>query len=115
MGYQLGKGLGRFGTGITQPVEESVQKGRHGLGYLLKGLEKEEVQWEEEEVRFSSVILTSPSSLIRASLSEPRMINTMRKSPVPMFVCMCVCIYACLWQYVRLPRVHHASAFDALC
>ena len=51
MGYQKGKGLGKLGTGITQPVEESVQKGRRGLGYMLEGLEKEEVQWEEEEVR----------------------------------------------------------------
>ena len=56
MGYQLGKGLGKFGTGIKQPVEESIQKGRRGLGYMLKGLEKEEVQWEEEEVRFNDVI-----------------------------------------------------------
>lgn len=51
MGYQKGKGLGKFGTGITEPVEESAQKGRRGLGYMLEGLEKEEVQWEEEEVR----------------------------------------------------------------
>ena len=51
MGYQKGKGLGKLGTGITQPVEESAQKGRRGLGYMLEGLEKEEVQWEEEEVR----------------------------------------------------------------
>lgn len=50
MGYQAGKGLGKFGTGITQPVEESIQKGRRGLGYMLEGLEKEEVQWELEEV-----------------------------------------------------------------
>ena len=50
MGYQVGKGLGKFGTGITQPVEESIQKGRRGLGYMLEGLEKEEVQWEQEEV-----------------------------------------------------------------
>ena len=50
MGYQVGKGLGKFSTGITQPVEESIQKGRRGLGYMLEGLEKEEVQWEQEEV-----------------------------------------------------------------
>lgn len=51
MGYQVGKGLGKLGTGIIQPVEESIQKGRRGLGYMLEGLEKEDVQWEQEEVR----------------------------------------------------------------
>ena len=57
MGYRKGKGLGKFGTGITQPVEESMQKGRRGLGYMLEGLEKEEVHWEQEEVRIDLVLL----------------------------------------------------------
>ena len=55
MGYQFGRGLGKFGTGITRPVEESIQKGRRGLGYMLEGLEKEDVQWELEEVRSKCV------------------------------------------------------------
>lgn len=50
MGYQPGKGLGKSGMGIAEPIEESIHKGRRGLGYILEGLEKEEVQWELEEV-----------------------------------------------------------------
>ena len=50
MGYTPGEGLGKAQTGITKPVEESAHKGRRGLGYLLEGLEKEQVLWEEEEV-----------------------------------------------------------------
>ena len=50
MGYKPGQGLGKEGSGITAPIMESLQKGRRGLGYNLEGLEKEDVQWEEEEV-----------------------------------------------------------------
>lgn len=50
MGYQLGQSLGRTGEGIVDPIEESIHKGRRGLGYALEGLEKEDVKWELEEV-----------------------------------------------------------------
>lgn len=50
MGYKPGGGLGKSGTGIAEPIEESVHKGRRGLGYMLEGLEKEDVNWELEEV-----------------------------------------------------------------
>ncbi len=50
MGYKPGMGLGLHSTGITAPLEESMQQGRRGLGYDLDGLEKEDVQWELEEV-----------------------------------------------------------------
>ena len=50
MGYMPGRGLGKLGTGIAQPIEESMHKGRRGLGYLLDGLEREDVKWELEEV-----------------------------------------------------------------
>lgn len=50
MGYKPGRGLGKLGTGIAEPIEESVHKGRRGLGYMLEGLEKEDVNWELEEV-----------------------------------------------------------------
>ena len=53
MGYMPGEGLGKEKTGITKPVEESTHKGRRGFGYLLEGLEREEVLWEEEEVHVS--------------------------------------------------------------
>ena len=52
MGYVPGKGIGKFGTGIAEPIKEAANKGRLGLGYFLKGLETENVQWELEEVRF---------------------------------------------------------------
>ena len=52
MGYKPGTGLGLRSTGITVPLEESMHKGRRGLGYDLEGLEKEDVQWELEEVSF---------------------------------------------------------------
>ena len=50
MGYKPGLGLGVSGTGITAPIKESLHKGLRGLGYNLEGLEKEDVQWELEEV-----------------------------------------------------------------
>ena len=50
MGYKPGLGLGKTHTGITAPIEESLQKGRRGLGLSLDGLEKEDVKWEQEEV-----------------------------------------------------------------
>ena len=37
MGHQDGKGLGRYGQGITAPINESNQKGRSGLGNEKKG------------------------------------------------------------------------------
>lgn len=52
MGYEPGKGIGKHGTGIAEPISESTNKGRLGLGYLLEGLEKEDVKWELEEVSF---------------------------------------------------------------
>ena len=52
MGYKAGEGLGRSGGGIVNPIEESMHKGRRGLGFVLEGLEKRDVHWEEEEVNF---------------------------------------------------------------
>ena len=57
MGYKPGMGLGASGAGITAPIEESVHKGRRGLGYDLEGLEKKNVQWELEEVGQVKIIL----------------------------------------------------------
>ncbi len=50
MGYTPGKGLGKYGTGIAEPINESIHKGRRGFGYTLEGLEREDVEWELEEV-----------------------------------------------------------------
>ena len=51
MGYKPGQALGRSGVGITAPIAESSQLGRRGLGFTTAGLEREDVKWEEEEVR----------------------------------------------------------------
>ena len=50
MGYTPGKGIGKHGTGISEPISESIHKGRRGLGFTLEGLEKEDVEWELEDV-----------------------------------------------------------------
>ena len=59
MGYKPGQGLGRDSSGIIAPIEESLQKGRRGLGFNLDGLEKEDVKWEEEEVWLKYCTCTS--------------------------------------------------------
>ena len=51
MGYIPGKGIGKNETGIAEPISESANKGRLGLGYLLEGLESEDVTWKYEEVQ----------------------------------------------------------------
>lgn len=50
MGYMPGKGLGKNETGIAEPISETANKGRHGLGFSLEGLESENVKWELEEI-----------------------------------------------------------------
>ena len=52
MGHEPGTGLGRSGEGIVEPIKESMQRGRAGLGTEgVSELEPEDVEWEEEEVR----------------------------------------------------------------
>lgn len=60
MGYKPGMSLGLHNTGITAPLEESTHKGRRGLGFDLDGLEKEDVQWELEEVWNTTCIVDTP-------------------------------------------------------
>ena len=46
MGYEAGRGLGKSSQGIVEPVSASTQRGRRGLGHILKGLEDEKVTWD---------------------------------------------------------------------
>lgn len=50
MGYVPGKGLGKNETGIAEPISEASNKGRLGLGFMLEGLESEDVKWEDEDI-----------------------------------------------------------------
>ena len=50
MGYVPGKGLGKTESGIAEPIEQSIHKGRRGLGLRIERLQREDVQWELEEV-----------------------------------------------------------------
>ncbi|XP_077138110.1 cap-specific mRNA (nucleoside-2'-O-)-methyltransferase 1 [Ranitomeya variabilis] len=48
MGFREGEGLGKFGQGRKEIVETSKQKGRRGLGLILKGFEKElNIDWRD--------------------------------------------------------------------
>ena len=51
MGYVPGKGLGKTESGISEPIQQSMRKGRRGLGHMIAKLKQEDVQWELEEVR----------------------------------------------------------------
>ena len=49
MGYG-GGGLGKSGQGIVEPVGLSSQRGRRGLGLVLKGLETDQtIQWNSDD------------------------------------------------------------------
>ncbi|XP_068088782.1 cap-specific mRNA (nucleoside-2'-O-)-methyltransferase 1 [Hyperolius riggenbachi] len=49
MGFREGEGLGKYGQGRKEIVETSNQKGRRGLGLILKGFEKDlNVNWREQ-------------------------------------------------------------------
>lgn len=63
MGHQEGKGLGKHGQGIVAPVEASMQKGRRGLGHLIKGFTPSDAGWDfdREDVTIKEKVEWLPS------------------------------------------------------
>jgi cap1 methyltransferase len=70
MGYIPGQGLGRENTGIVDPIQESLHKGRQGLGFNLEGLEREDVQWELEEVSYVQSPVWLPSCTLEVLTAD---------------------------------------------
>jgi len=52
MGYKSGTGLGKKAQGRVEPVGISKQRGRRGLGLVLKGLETDDtIEWNADDER----------------------------------------------------------------
>ncbi|KAB7505155.1 Cap-specific mRNA (nucleoside-2'-O-)-methyltransferase 1 [Armadillidium nasatum] len=49
MGYEKGKGLGKFKQGIVAPILASNQRGRRGLGFIIEGLEPKNLKWDKSK------------------------------------------------------------------
>lgn len=58
MGFKEGQGLGKDSQGIAEPIEQSKQKGRRGLGFELTKIEvNPELEWSaSKEEEFVSVL-----------------------------------------------------------
>ena len=63
MGYSAGEGLGKKGQGRLEPVALSTQRGRRGLGLVLKGLETDQtIEWnsDDETIEVEEVVSWLP-------------------------------------------------------
>ena len=59
MGYKSGTGLGKACQGRVEPVGISKQRGRRGLGLILKGLETDDtIEWnpDDEKIEVEEVV-----------------------------------------------------------
>ena len=62
MGFEQGRGLGRYGQGRADIIEASQQRGRRGLGFRVEGFDDRDFTWdEEEEVRRTILLLKTLS------------------------------------------------------
>lgn len=66
MGFREGEGLGKYGQGRQEIVEASQQKGRRGLGLILKGFDGEmNINWQDEPE-----VITFPLNLLLIFCSQ---------------------------------------------
>lgn len=56
MGFEPGRGLGRYGQGRADIIEASQQRGRRGLGFRVEGFDDKDFTWEEEEEVFNILL-----------------------------------------------------------
>ena len=76
MGFEQGRGLGRYGQGRADIIEASQQRGRRGLGFRVEGFDDKDFTWEEEEE--VPVLLELHSVLFNNLLEENSIIKLAR-------------------------------------
>lgn len=67
MGFEPGRGLGRYGQGRADIIEASQQRGRRGLGFRVEGFDDKDFTWEEEE----EVVIEDPKACIPSCTRPP--------------------------------------------
>lgn len=67
MGHVDGKGLGKHAQGRAEIVEASKQKGRRGLGMMVKGFQPQDVEWDASKEEVSQLHGVHQISLFKMS------------------------------------------------